>query len=137
MTKVAPIKRFNPTGPVAPPGAQLNQMVDALNRSGPVIQPEITAAAYTLVLSDLGAWIPMNRATAQTLTIPPNSAVPFLKNTIITFEQRGAGVTTFTAGAGVTLHSNGGLVASNGQYAVSSLIKLDDDNTWLLMGNLA
>ena len=50
----------------------------------------------------------MNVATANTLTVPPNSSVPFQVGTQVAVRQYGAGVTTLTAGAGVTIRSRGG-----------------------------
>jgi len=95
-------------------------------------------ASYTFVLAD-GAipfvTVAMNVATPNTLTIPPNATVAFPIGTILAAEQWGAGVTTWTAGAGVTIRSRGNLVAMAGQWAAASARKTATD-TWLLSGDL-
>jgi hypothetical protein len=92
--------------------------------------------SYTLVLADAGKTIEMNVASANTLTVPPNSSVAFPVGTVINWEQHGAGTTTLTAGAGVTLNSRGGVLASAGQYGAGSMRKTAT-NTWLVAGDLA
>lgn len=96
-------------------------------------------ASYTFVLSD-GAipfvTVVMNVATANTLTIPPNASVAFPVGTILAAEQWGAGTTTWTAGAGVTIRSRGSVVAMAGQWAAASARKIAT-NEWLLSGDLA
>jgi len=62
-------------------------------------------ASYTLVATDNGKMIEMNVATANTLTI--NASIFSAGNQIL-ISQYGAGQTTITAGAGVTLRSSGG-----------------------------
>ncbi len=92
---------------------------------------------HPLVLADNGTYIQFTSGSAVTVVIPTNLSVAFpVNNTTIIFEQYGAGTVTITATGGVTLHSAGGLVASNGQYATFSLVKVAT-NTWTLMGNLA
>ncbi|MHA6626873.1 hypothetical protein ACU61A_15670 [Pseudonocardia sichuanensis] len=91
-------------------------------------------ASATLVLGDEGKAVEMNVATANTLTIPPNSAVAFPVGTIVEVYQRGAGQTTVAAGAGVTLRApNGAKLAS--QYATASLRKRQTDE-WVLAGDV-
>jgi hypothetical protein len=63
--------------------------------------------SYTLVLTDAGKIIIMNKATANTLTVPPNSSVAIPINSRIDLIQYGAGQTTIAAGAGVTIYSSG------------------------------
>lgn len=58
---------------------------------------------YTLVLADALKRVDMNKAGANTLTIPPNSAAAFDIGTMISGVQSGAGATTIAAGAGVTI----------------------------------
>jgi hypothetical protein len=93
-------------------------------------------ASYTLVLTDAGKFVTMSVASANTLTVPPNSSVAFPVGTLVDVLQYGAGVTTLTAGSGVTLSSRGNLHATAGQYALVSLTKLATD-VWLLAGDLA
>jgi len=97
--------------------------------------PNIQVANYTLVLSDADKIIQMNVAGANNLTIPLNASVAFPIGTHIYIKQYGAGTTTIVSGA-VTLRSRGGLINTNGQYAVVELIKLGTDE-WSLSGDRA
>jgi hypothetical protein len=49
--------------------------------------------------------------------------------------QIGAGTVTITAGAGVTLNSDGAKLKTNAQYAVATCLKIASD-TWVVVGNL-
>ncbi|MFG1307484.1 hypothetical protein V5F34_25540, partial [Xanthobacter autotrophicus] len=91
--------------------------------------------ARTLALADLGKGVEMTSASANTLTVPPNSSVAFPLNTVIPVIQMGAGQTTIAAGAGVTIRSNGNKLKMSGQYAQASLFKRGTDE-WVLAGNL-
>lgn len=93
-----------------------------------------TGAAYTLALSDAGALVTMNNAAANTLTVPPNSAVAFPVGTRVDIGQDGAGQTTIAAGSGVTIRTPETLKLRK-QWAKATLIKRDT-NTWDLEGNL-
>ena len=64
--------------------------------------------SYTLVLTDAGKIVEMNKATANNLTVPPNSSVAFPIGTQIDLAQYGAGQTTLVQGSGVTVRSSGG-----------------------------
>lgn len=94
------------------------------------------AASYTLILADAGKVVEMNVAAANTLTVPPNSAVAFPVGTVIEVYQMGAGATTIVAGTGVTIRSAGGSLALRTQYATASLRKRSTD-AWVLAGDLA
>lgn len=89
------------------------------------------------VLDDAGKVIYMDRATAQTATIPPNSSVAFVVDQdVLTWRQVGAGAFTVTAGSGVTLVLPPGKTAvSNGAGAVVSALKVAT-NTWHVYGDL-
>jgi hypothetical protein len=91
-------------------------------------------ASYTLVLSDAQKVVEMNVGSANTLTIPPNSSVAYPIGTSILVVQTGAGQTTITAGAGVTVNSFLGLKII-GQWAGCTLIKRATD-TWVAVGGL-
>lgn len=95
-----------------------------------------TGTSYTAALSDDGKLVTMDNASASTLTIPPNGTVAFGIGTQINIMQLGAGQVTITAGAGVTLRSNGTKLKTNGQYAVATCCKIASD-TWVVIGNLA
>ncbi len=95
-----------------------------------------TGTSYTWAIGDANSYIQYTNGAAVTQTIPTNASVPFPIGTSIAFEQNGAGVVTTVAAGGVTLHSNGALVATNGQYAVATAVK-KATNTWALFGLLA
>ena len=99
-----------------------------------VVATSAQTASYTLVLGDAQDVVEMNVATANTLTIPPNDSVAFPIGTSIFVVQTGAGQTTITAGAGVTINSYLGLKIV-GQWAGCTLIKRAE-NTWVAVGGL-
>lgn len=93
-------------------------------------------ASHTLVLANRGGMVRMNVASANTLTVPPNSAVAFPVGTKMEWSQPGAGQTTFVAGSGVTITpSYGGGLKSAGIGAGGTLIKVGTD-AWELHGNI-
>jgi len=94
-----------------------------------------TGASYTTVLADDGKLITVSNASANTLTIPPNSSVAYGIGTQINIAQLGAGTVTITAGAGVTQNSHGAKLKLTAQYAVATCVKTDT-NTWFVVGNL-
>lgn len=92
-------------------------------------------ASYTLALTDAGKLVEMSNASANNLTVPPNSTVAFAIGTQIPVVQTGAGQTAFVAGAGVTIRSLSGNLKITGQYAGATLTKRAT-NEWLLLGSL-
>jgi hypothetical protein len=92
-------------------------------------------ASYTLVLGDADKLVEMNVATANNLTVPPNSSVAFATGTQILLAQYGAGQTTLVAGSGVTIRSNGAKLKLNVQYSGATLIKIGTDE-WYLFGDI-
>lgn len=94
-------------------------------------------ASYTLVIGDKGKVVEMNVATANNLTIPPNSSVAFPVTTIINVTQVGAGQTTFVAGTGVTIRNRQGYSPAklNGQWSMATLYKRATDE-WVLGGDI-
>jgi|688.fasta_scaffold251482_2 hypothetical protein len=93
------------------------------------------AASYTLVLTDASKVLPVSNASANNVTVPPNSSVAFPIGSVVTLIQTGAGQTTIVAGAGVTIQSEGSRLKLKGQYAAATLLKTDTD-TWVAFGNL-
>lgn len=93
-----------------------------------------TSTAYTLVLADAFKMVTMDSADANTLTVPPNSAVAFPANTRIDLGQDGAGQTTIVAGAGVTIRTPESLKLRK-QWSKASLIRRAAD-VWDLVGDL-
>jgi hypothetical protein len=94
-----------------------------------------TGTTYTTVLADDGKLITCDNGSAIALTIPPNSSVAYGIGTQINIMQLGAGTVTITAGAGVTLRSDGNKLKTNAQYAVATCCKIATD-TWVVVGNL-
>lgn len=93
-----------------------------------------TGTAYTLVLADAGALVTMSNEDANTLTVPPDSAVAFPVGTRVDIGQDGAGQTTVAAGSGVTIRTPETLKIRK-QWGKATLIKRAA-NTWDLEGNL-
>jgi hypothetical protein len=93
-------------------------------------------ADYTLVLGDLGKIVGINSASANNLTVPPNSSVAFPVGAQITIRQPGAGQTTIVAGSGVTVNARGAALKLAGQFAQALLTKTATD-TWELSGDLS
>lgn len=110
-----------------------NPVVSATGSAGTEVNVQ-TSTAYTLVLTDSFKMVAMDNAGANTLTVPPNSAVAFLANTRIDIGQDGAGKTTIVAGAGVTIRTPETLKLRK-QWSKASLIRRAA-NVWDLVGDL-
>lgn len=95
-----------------------------------------TGTSYTLVLTDAGKMVTMTNASANTLTVPPNSSVAFPVGTRVDVIQYGSGQTTIAAGSGVTIVSSGSKLKLNDQYSGATLWKKSTD-TWVLIGALS
>ncbi len=91
---------------------------------------------YTLALTDDGKVVEMNNASANTLTVPPNSSVAFPVGSQILVLQTGAGQTTLAAGAGVTVNSKDGNLKLSAQWCAATLIKRATD-VWVALGDLS
>ena len=87
---------------------------------------------YTLVVADNGQVVEMNKATANTLTVP--SGV-FTAGQQVLITQYGAGQTTI-AGSGVTLRSDGGKLKINSQYSSATILFISATEAYVF-GNLA
>lgn len=98
------------------------------------IEQNPRTASYTLILADASKIVEMNVGTANTLTVPPNSSVPFPIGTIIGVDQIGAGQTTIVPGSGVTIRSAGSLMKLKEQYSSVTLRKRATDE-WVLVGD--
>lgn len=92
-------------------------------------------ANYILTLTDASRLIEMNVASANTITIPTNTSVPFPVGTQILLSQYGAGQVTIVPDTGVTLRSSGGKTKTSAQYAMATLIKRGT-NEWYLAGDI-
>jgi hypothetical protein len=78
-------------------------------------------ASYVAVASDNGKLVEMNVGSANTFTI--NNSIFSAGNQLLV-SQYGAGQVTITAGAGVTLRSNGGKLKTSGQYALCTVVAI-------------
>ena len=79
--------------------------------------------------------VTLTNASAITLTVPPNSSVAFPIGTQVLLYQGDAGQVTITAGAGVTIRSQGSKLKLLAQYAVAGIVKVATDE-WVAFGNL-
>lgn len=95
------------------------------------------ADSYTLALSDAySKYLRLTKATANNLTVPPNSSVAFAVGATIPVRQAGAGQVTVVQGAGVTVNAPTGYTLKlRGSGATASLIKVAADE-WDLAGDL-
>lgn len=84
--------------------ALLNEAIKRINYIAPSGVPaSVTGGAYTFVLSDANILKVFDSASAQTITIPANSTVPYEIGTRLPCFRRGAGLVTFSPAGGVTL----------------------------------
>ena len=89
-------------------------------------------ASYTLVAADNGKIITMNVGAANTLTVPASLDVGF-NCTVI---QLGAGQTTITTSAGVTLNSYQSYLKISGQHGSASIVSYVS-NVYNVAGSLS
>ena len=116
------------------------EITDQLTVSGGLVAPlqinAQTGTTYTFVLADAGKMVTSSNASAQTLTVPPNSSVAFDIGTQIMVQNIGSANCTLAQGSGVTINSKDSNKEIDGQYAAATLIKTATD-TWSLIGALA
>lgn len=112
-------------GPIGPEGPPAGAQVTVSQQ----------AASYVLALTDAGTLIEMALSSAGTLTIPPNSAVPFPLETVMQVCQVGSAQVQVVGGAGVTVEGPGGLTHTAGQWATIGLRQRALDE-WVLSGKL-
>jgi hypothetical protein len=89
---------------------------------------------YTLVITDKDKMIRMGNMFDMTLTVPPNSSVPFPIGTQIHLLQTGGGRIVATAGSGVSVYGTPGTITRT-SFSSATLLKYDAD-TWVMMGDL-
>ena len=111
-------------------GQAISEDVDGVVAIGVNVQ----TGSYTLVLADGGRSVEMDVASANNLTVPPNSSVAFPVGTIVEVCQVGAGQTTVVGGAGVTVRTPETLVVT-GQWSTVSLRKRATDE-WVAAGDV-
>ena len=97
------------------------ELLSDINGTSKDLTLDRKTASYTLVANDNGKMIEMNVASANTLTI---DASIFSTGNQILVSQYGAGQTTITAGAGVTLRSSGGKLKTSAQYSLVTIVAI-------------
>jgi hypothetical protein len=106
-----------------------SQLTTDLAASKLFLETETRTADYTLALTDANKVVPMNKATAGTLTVPLNSSVAFPIGTVIGVYNLSSALVEVVGAAGVTVRNNGFL----DQYIEVSLRKRATDE-WVLAG---
>jgi hypothetical protein len=101
----------------------------------PVDSNPQTGTAYTLTLNDAGVVVEMSNAAANTVTIPPNSSVPFPVGQIIEICQAGTGQTTIASGGGVAALRTPSTLSLRAQWSTVTL-RQRATNEWVLAGDL-
>lgn len=126
------------TKPMHLSGVEIAAAIDLAVANGVESVGAITSAPtgnYTLTLGDTSGTVVMNDASANTVTVPPNSAVAFPVGARVRVVNAGNGKCTLTAGAGVTL-----ITASAGEildsHSVGELQQVAA-NTWVTSGGAA
>jgi len=127
------VKIFDASGDTLNPYVPYANKLDAANYF-PLLHPDTLAITddYTLVLTDDGKRIRVNKATGMIITLPPHSSVAFIKESTIYIQQLGAGPIIFQAGAGVTIVSELDSIALNTQYRWAAIIYWGNDNYQLI-----
>jgi hypothetical protein len=95
-----------------------------------------TGTTYTLVAADSGKLVTTSNASAITVTIPPSV---FVAGEIINVQSIGVGLTSFTAGAGVTITSTGGTADApvlRARYSACSII-CTASNVFTVIGDVS
>jgi hypothetical protein len=134
---------FTPTGAIAATDVQaaLAEVDSEKSATGhthsgtTVVVGNRQTASYTLVLTDAGKVVEMEKAEANLLTVPPNASVAFPVGTVLEVMQYGAGPTIITPGAAVTLRSPGGKLAILSQYGSAFLRQIAADE-WAVRGDM-
>jgi hypothetical protein len=115
---------------VTPDGGSSTSLKDAIFGSAEYVVDK--EDSYTLSLGDQNTYFRMGKATAQTVTIPPNSTDAFPVGSIVYAEQSGVGELSVVGGSGVTLLPSDPVIAS-GKNSVLVMKKVDTD-TWNVGG---
>jgi hypothetical protein len=95
-----------------------------------------TGTTYTLVAADSGKLVTSSNASSVVITIPPSI---FAAGEQINVQSIGAGLTSFAAGAGVTITSTGATSAApilRAQFSSATII-CTASNTFTVIGDIA
>lgn len=117
-----------PTAHQDPWDATLNTALSALQTQFQERIRTTKTTSYTAVLADKGTVVEMNKSSAGTFTVPPNSSVAFAADTVLEVENIGAGTITLTPGAGVTINGSPLTVP---QYNKAYLRQTATSDTWV------
>ena len=96
----------------------------------------VITASSTLLITDQDAIIESSAAGAINFTIAPNDQVKWPIGKSFELRTSGAGQVTIVPGTGVTVNSRGGMLKTNGQWAVIKATKRGT-NLWILEGDRA
>lgn len=110
--------------------AVLRQIIASLS----AIYSTTQTGNWTFAITDRGTRVRYNSSSAGTFTIPPNSSVAFVVNTVLLGCQVGTGQLAFAAGAGVTLHTPASLTARTLWSTIWAI--QDSANVWIMGGDL-
>jgi hypothetical protein len=95
-----------------------------------------TGTTYTLVASDSAKLVTTSNASAVTVTVPPSV---FTTGNQINVQSIGVGLTSFAAGAGVTITSTGATAAApilRARYSACTII-CTGSNTFTIIGDIS
>jgi hypothetical protein len=95
-----------------------------------------TGTTYTIVAADSGKLVTSSNASAVVITVPPSI---FAAGEQINVQSIGAGLTSFVAGAGVTITSTGATSAApilRAQFSACTII-CTASNTFTVIGDLS
>lgn len=101
----------------------------------PVGIDTVSGTTYTTVQGDQGRIKKCTNSGAVTVTVPPNSSVPYPIGATISFVQDGTGQVTLAPGSGVTL-SNALTLKTRARYSMLTATKHDTD-AWYVTGDMA
>jgi hypothetical protein len=102
-----------------------------------LVENSQAGTSYTLTLDDVFKGITMSSSSANTVSIPLNSTVPFPTGTQIIIHQVGTGQTTITGVTGVTLNgTSGGSAVISSRWSGVTLWKRGE-NTWSAIGGIS
>jgi len=120
------------TDPIAPLNAVFQDLAESA-QSALLVRTEASTQTtdYVLALTDAGLVVPMDKAGAATLTVPPESSVGFPVGTVVFVYNMSADDVTITEGAGVTVR-NVGAVSQYGEV----VLRKRASNEWVLTGEV-
>lgn len=119
-------------------GRGLIAAFNAIRRNFAKLEPAVTTAAaadYIPALTDVGKTILRTNGSAQTLTMPQNSAVAFPIGSSFSVIAQGAGALTVQAGSGATIEKKGStsaVIIAKGRVVCTKV----GTNAWNIAGDL-